>query len=324
MGDKDDLIMEGLMERLRDLKDDYGNSYIPSSSNAPKNHVNPWDDPTQKPLYNQAPGSCSEEDSEATEQAKQIILQQGPTGSGKSVSIIRALEKAMQEADEANQKNGSLGRIVNLPKGSGTDGEKVIKITRNTEEGLKDLKQIRLDELCVFVNADVEMESSAGRFLIDLYHGYQLMIKRIVERYPKGAFKDPSEYFEKDIFDSIPDLLDEEDAIEILFELAGDDEIKGGIESLAGMVFDGLNNRFLEKSGWGDRESVMLIQKPNSGPAFKKASRAIPPMSGLQTIPGVGNYMPFDMSGSMNQPVFPRTQDEIDAFMEELKKDTND
>lgn len=324
MGDKDDLSMDEIMEQLKNLKDDYGNSYVPSSSNPSNIHVNPWDDPMLKPLYNQTPAPLSKEELEAQEQAKKLVIQQGPTGSGKSVSIIRALEEAMREADEANQKNNAVGKYMKLPKGSSNDDEKTITIVRNTEEGLKDLKQIRLDELCSLVNADVEIDSAGGSFLIELYHGYQLMIKRIIERYPKGNYKNPSEYFEKDIFDSIPELMDEDDAAEIIFELAGDDSIDGGVASLAEVVFDGLNNRFIEKSGWGDKESVTLIQKPSSIPASNKASRAIPPLSALKNLTGLDSYMPFDMSGSMNAPVSPRTQDEINAFLESIKKDIND
>lgn len=324
MGDKDDLSMDEIMEQLKNLKDDYGNSYVPSSSNPSNVHVNPWDDPTLKPLYNQTPTPLSQEELEAQEQAKKLVIKQGPTGSGKTNSIIGALEKAMREADEANQKNNTVGKYMKIPKGAGDNGEKTITIIRNTEEGLKDLKQIRLDELCSLVNADVEIDSAGGSFLIELYHGYQLMIKRIIERYPKGDYKNPSEYFEKDIFDSIPELLDEDDATEIIFELAGDDPVDGGVSSLAEVVFDGLNNRFIEKSGWGDKESVTLIRNRNSIPASKGAASAIPPLYGLKNIPGMSSYMPFDMSGSMNTPVSPKTQDEINEFIESIKKDADD
>lgn len=158
-------------------------------------------------------------------------------------------------------------------------------LTQSTEAGLHDLKKVQLHELCSFVDADVDIDSTGGRYLVDLYHGYQLMIKRIIERHPKGNYTDPAGYPEREIFDSITGIIEEEDTDAIIFDLTGEDEIEGGLETIATKIFKNLNKRFLEKSGWKEKDSPVSIIDDR---AFKTIA-------------------PFDASGSMQ--TFPDLSD---------------
>lgn len=299
MGDEDDVSMDELMDQLKKLKE----SYLSPDPTPSKTHTQPWDDPMLKPLYTQVPVSSSVEDEEKSKvQDEKIVLQGGPTGSGTNGSIIRAMQEALKEMPD--RKIDPLGNIVKIPK---DNKDKIVTITRNTDAGLKDLKQVRLDELCDLVDSDVEIDSTGGRYLLDLYHGYQLMIKRIIERYPKGNFKNPADYFEREIFDSISGIIEEEDIAEIIFELTGDDTVDGGIEALADLVFEGLNDRFLEKSGWGDSESVTILHNPVDASAAK---------SRLTGIQGIDLFnLPLDKSGSMNQGLTQAQKDKAEEMV---------
>ena len=235
MGDKDDLTMDGLLDQLRNIAGYEGV--------VPPVHVDPWDDDTLSPNGNKIPVPPAPHHPGAL--SSPLPPKQG--------SIIRALTDSMR---------------VNIKKSE----EPVAKIVINTDAGIKDLQQVQLGDLCSFVDSDVEINSTGGRYLIDLYHGYQLMIKRIIERYPSGSYKNPADYIEREIFDSISGIMEEDDIAEVIFELTGEDEVDGGIESIASNVFNGLNKRFTENSGWGgEGDTVMLIQRPedftNSNPS---------------------------------------------------------
>lgn len=286
MGDKDDLTMESILNQIRNIPG--YEDVVPDD---------PWDDdkltPNKFPT-SQSPISIPEaEDSEDSDDLfdmgkpphSQFALSQSPPAKNyKNVSIIRTIEEAL--------KNGALidSRL--------TEGKtKETPTTKTTEAGIKDLKNVRLEELCEFIESDVDLSSAGGEYLLSLYHGYQLMIKRIVERYPKGSYKNPADYLEREIFDAISGIMEEEEISEIIFDLTGEDEADGGIAGIAGLVFNGLNERFMQHSGWTSGEDIVtLLNRPESG----NPSTSVPKITSFFDLDLSAKTSPYEDSGSMH------------------------
>jgi hypothetical protein len=297
MGDKDDLSMDNLLDQLRNLTGTRGN--------VPPIHVEPWDDDMLNPDVKKFRASNWDYDPDPTISEKSNddikykievtdeVPDKAPTplASSNQGSVLRAIEEAMKQSVN---KNGTppLGKIVNLPD---DNQGKTVTVVKNTASGVADLKKITLDDLCGYVDSDVDIASAGGEYLVELYRGYELMIKRIIERYPKPSAKNPAEYVDREIFDSISGIMEDDDIAEVVFDLTGEEEFEGGIEAIANLVFNGLNDRFLETSGWANNESVLLINRPVD-PTVATSRK---PLNVFKDLDLSEKLLPPDISGSM-------------------------
>jgi hypothetical protein len=122
---------------------------------------------------------------------------------------------------------------------------------RNNEFANQVINCITYEDLCELIAVDVDPESDAGIFLVELLESYKTLMDQVVWKYPEGSkFPMPEEFhkLKKTYYDSTLTSCSKEFLENVAFEFTGDEDA-AGVDRIARQVFASLQKIFKRAAG---------------------------------------------------------------------------
>lgn len=122
---------------------------------------------------------------------------------------------------------------------------------RNNEFARQVIDCITYEDLCELIDVDVDQDSDAGNFLVELLESYKMMMDQVIWKYPDGSGYPMPEEFHKlkqTYYDSTLTSYSPEYLENLAFELTGDEDI-AGVDRITRQVFASLQKIFKRGAG---------------------------------------------------------------------------